>query len=76
MEIRVLCYGHLREVFGTHELSLELAEGATLEDLSRKLFPKNGGDFVHKISFVVNWKEVSLKSKLNAKDEVALLPFV
>ena len=75
MTIKVLFYGYLRDIYGTHVLVIEVGKSCTLNELFSKFLQGPIEDF-SKISCVVNWESRRRSAPLRAGDEVALLPFV
>ena|SRR5215510_1036564 len=76
MEIRVLFFGVLKDLVGSRGEPLNLPEGATLSDVLEHYaarIPKLR-DFASSIAISVNQEYAALDTRLNADDEVALLP--
>jgi molybdopterin synthase catalytic subunit len=76
MRVRVLFFGQLKEIIGTKEESVELSEGARLEDLFERYgrrFPKFA-DFRPSIAASVNQEYADARAMLSDGDEVAFLP--
>ncbi len=76
MQVRVKLFGSVREAAGTKELSMELAEGATLADLrellagDHEIFERLGDRLAASVNFEVEpWAR-----RLREGDEVAFLP--
>jgi MoaE-MoaD fusion protein len=76
MEIRVLFFGVLKDLVGSGAEPLRLPEGATLSDVVEHYaarIPKLK-DWAPSIAISVNQEYAALNTRLNADDEVALLP--
>lgn len=76
MKARVKFFAALREMMGTRELSLEVADGQTVGDLYRELcarFPRLG-DYGTTLLYSVNAEYVPPEHALRDGDEVAFIP--
>jgi molybdopterin converting factor subunit 1 len=76
MKARVRFFAALREMTGTPELNLEVAEGQTVSGLYRELcarFPRLG-DYGSTLLYSVNAEYVSPDRALQDGDEVAFIP--
>ncbi|MBS1253590.1 MAG: Molybdopterin synthase sulfur carrier subunit [Anaerolineales bacterium] len=74
MDIKVRLFAMYREAAGASELSWELAEDATLEDLWRGLREAYPELPEVKPAVAVNMEIAALETPLHAGDEVAFLP--
>lgn len=76
MQAHVRLFAALAEALGRREMTVDLPDGATVADLSRKL----GDEFPHiaqyraNLAYAVNAVYVSLNHTLKDGDEVALIP--
>lgn len=76
MRVRCLLFGAARQAAGTADVELELAEPATAEDVvaaAVERYPELG-PIRAKLSVAVNRKVVEMGARVQAGDEVALLP--
>ena len=76
MKTRVKFFAALREMLGTSELILELADGQTVGDLHRELcerFPRLA-EYGSILLYSVNAEYVPPEHRLRDGDEVALIP--
>jgi molybdopterin synthase sulfur carrier subunit len=79
MNIRLLYFARLREVFGQGQESLDLPSPATLADLLEALRAR-GGVWAQELAagrafrLAVNQDIVALEAALNEGDEVAIFP--
>lgn len=76
MKARVRFFAALREMVGTRELNLEVADGQTVGGLYRELcsrFPRLG-DYNSTLLYSVNAEYVSPDHTLRDGDEVAFIP--
>ena len=76
MKVRVRFFAALREMLGTSELSLDLADGQTVGDLHRELcarFPRLA-EYGSVLLYSVNAEYVTPEHPLQDGDEVALIP--
>ncbi len=76
MQIRVLLFARLREAVGASERSLELTEGACVEDAWETLAREHPGlgDERRSARAARNGSLVSFEERLRDGDELALLP--
>jgi len=90
--VKVLFFGGLRGITGTHELNLELEERSTVGEALETLIHRFGGDFRERvidpvtggprrfILITVNEKDIRhlqrLETKLGDGDQIAFLPAV
>ncbi|HHI81090.1 MAG TPA: hypothetical protein ENK02_14080 [Planctomycetes bacterium] len=76
MQIKVLLFASVRELFGVSSLELEMPEGACLADLDRRLKLEREG--LSEIPFVYakNRAYAQLHETLREGDEVALVPAI
>ncbi len=75
MQIKVLAFGIAKEILGSRQLSLELPDTASVEDLKNHLvqrFP----DFekLRSLSIAVNQNYVEDSRSLSPQDEVVIIP--
>lgn len=76
MRVRVLFFGVLKEMAGTSAEEIELTPGASVVDVLaeyKKKIPKLG-NMLPSIALAVNQEYAKPETRLNANDEVALLP--
>jgi len=78
MNVRVLLFAGLRDLFKQGELNLSLPEGSTIKELKEELFLRfeKGSEKLKTTQFAVNQTYADLKTKLRDGDEVAFLPMV
>ncbi len=76
MNIKVQFFAILKERAGAESVQFQMEEGATLNDLKRKLVEKYGNALKlnNSIVFAVNGLVVRDNIKLKHNDKVALLP--
>lgn len=76
MRVRVLAFARVREVLGSHELDLDLAEGSTIEDAWSALAQRASGLALYRDStrLACNGRIAAADHALRDGDEVALLP--
>jgi molybdopterin converting factor subunit 1 len=74
MTVRVLFFAYLRERCGVREATMQLQEGATVEDLWRTLLVRYDRLPSDPPGFAVNRRYVNKDYPLNDKDELALIP--
>jgi molybdopterin synthase catalytic subunit len=76
VQVKVIYFGILRELAGTQQESVALAEGATAGELFAELKTRHPQleQFAKSIALAVNLEYADSKRVLNAKDEVALIP--
>ncbi len=75
MRIKILTFGITRDIIGTDEYELELADGANSDDLKNKLierFPKIAT--LKSLMIAVNNAYSHSAQVLNENDEIALIP--
>ena len=76
MQVRILLFGVLKDIFQRSEELLELASGSTVSELLdhyRQIAPEKG-EFFHSLALAVNQQYASPNHELQDGDEVALLP--
>lgn len=78
INIQVLFFATLRDLFKTEKIKLEINEGSTIKELRDKLFSSidNSEKLFQTTLYAINHDFASLNSKLKEGDEVAFLPFV
>jgi MoaD family protein len=76
MNVRVQLYAQLRELIGTHELDLELPEGATVRELLEEIYAQKPALCAHDKSILVGagLEFVDRNYKLNPGEEIAIMP--
>ena len=76
MRIHILFFASYRELLGRGDLTLDLPEGSSVEDLLRRLWEQGGGYGALPASPVVavNRDFASLETPLADGDEVAFVP--
>ncbi len=74
MTVRVLFFAYLRERCGVREATMQLSEGATVEDLWRGLVAQYVGLPAEAPRFAVNRLYVDKAHPLHDNDELALIP--
>jgi len=72
--VRVIFFAYLRERCGVREATMQLAEGATVEDLWRTLLARYDRLPPGAPRFAVNRCYVDKDYPLNDNDELALIP--
>jgi molybdopterin converting factor small subunit len=78
MQVTVKLFSYLRQITGTYQLSVDLAEKATVADLVKSLSEKFDGLSIkdEHTSIMVNHKMVFLHTLLKEGDQVLLLPIM
>ena len=78
MQVTVNFFSYLRQITGTDQLSIELAEKATVADLLKSLNEKFDGLSIkdERTSIMVNHKNVFPQTILKEGDKVLLLPIM
>lgn len=76
MQVRVLFFGVLKELFGGVEEMVEMAEGSRVAELLASFERRAGerGDLIRSIAVAVNREYAQADCVLRDGDEVALLP--
>lgn len=75
MTVRVLFFAYLRERAGTRETTVELPDGASVDDLRRQLRVRYEGlDLADNVRMAVNRVYVDNPYVLHDNDELALIP--
>ena len=76
MEVRVLFFAQLRELFGASEKILEMSEGETVGQVVELLVEgsKNSGVFWSAIKYAVNEEFSDLSRELKDQDTLVLIP--
>ncbi len=77
MPITIKFFAAFRDVAGTADLSMNIADGATVADLIDRLerdFPKFGGKLTRLTLTAVNERYVPRQTALQANDVIALFP--
>ena len=74
MTVRVLLFAYLRERCGVRETTMELPEGATVDDVWRGLVTRYTGLPAEAPRFAVNRLYVDKGHPLQHNDELALIP--
>ena len=74
MRVRVLLFAYLRERCGVRELSLELADGASVSELWETLRARYAALEHTSLRFAVNQVYVDKAHTLRDNDEIALIP--
>ena len=74
MTVRVLFFAYLRERCGVREVTMQLPEGATVEDLWRGLVARYDRLLPEAPRFAVNRLYVDKEHPLHDNDELALIP--
>lgn len=75
MKIKILTFGITKDIIGTNEYELELADGANSDDLKRTLieqFPEM--EKLKSLMIAVNNTYSHSAQVLNEHDEIALIP--
>lgn len=75
MQIKVLAFGIAKEILGNRQLSLELPDAASVDDLKDHLvqrFPEF--DKLRSLAIAVNQNYVEDSQRLSAQDEVVIIP--
>lgn len=75
MQIKVLAFGIAKEILGERQLSIEMPESASVEDLKNLLISQYP-DFekLRSLAIAVNQNYVSDSLTLSANDEVVIIP--
>ena len=78
MQVNVKFFSYLRQITGTDQLSVDLAEKATVADLLKSLNEKFDGLSIkdERTSIMVNHKNVFPHTILKEGDQVLLLPIM
>ena len=76
MKVKVLYFAGAREIVAKGEESMELEEGASLDDFSARLFKVHPelGKLAGSVRFSVNLEVASGKTALRESDVVGVLP--
>ncbi len=74
MTVRVLFFAHLRERFGVRETTVEVGEGARVEDVWRVLCGRYQGLASERLRLALNQAYVDNGHPLRNNDELALIP--
>ena len=74
MQIQVLLFGITRDIVDQNELTLDLENGTTTEELKRLLHQKYPELANFQYAIAVNEAYVNEKLELQARDQVALIP--
>lgn len=74
IQVRVLAFGVLRDMFGPGAVPVELPEGATVSDLLEGLGKAQPNALLRGIAVSVNAEYATASQRLCAGDEVGLLP--
>jgi MoaD family protein len=76
MNIHVQFYAQLRDLIGTRELEVELAEGATVRDLLEKIYAQRPALRSHDKSILIGAgvEFVDRNYKLKPGEEIAIMP--
>jgi molybdopterin synthase catalytic subunit len=74
MQVRVLCFGVLKEWFGVPSATVELAEGATVAALLQQLGERQREEMLRGVAISVNAQFATGAQVLHEGDEVGLLP--
>jgi MoaE-MoaD fusion protein len=76
MKVRVQFYAQLRELIGTHELELELQQGATVRELLEKIYAQKPALRAHDKSILigVGLEFVDRNYNLSPGQEIAIMP--
>ena len=76
MRVQILFFGMLKELAGRASDTIDLAEGASVADVLRhyKSQIPRLNDYLPSLALAVNQQYAGLNTKLNAGDEIALLP--
>jgi molybdopterin converting factor subunit 1 len=76
MEVRIRCFGAVREIVGSSELVVDVSDGSTLHELMSRLccrFPQLE-PMTGSLLFAVNREYAAPDKGLAAGDEVVLIP--
>ena len=77
MTITIKFFAAFRDLAGTADLSMNIADGATVADLIDQLerdFPRFGGKLMNMTLTAVNERYVPRQTALQANDVIALFP--
>lgn len=76
MHVKVRLFARLREIAGTSELGIDVADHATVHDVWRALAERHGelGPYTSSVSCAVNEDYSRMTATLREGDEVAFLP--
>jgi len=74
IQVRVLCFGVLKDWLGASAVTVELPEGATVAELLARLGEGRAEGLLRGIAVSVNAEFASVAHALNEGDEVGLLP--
>jgi molybdopterin converting factor small subunit len=76
MNVHVQFYGQLRDLIGTRELEVELAEGATARDLLEKIYTQQPALRAHDKSILIGAgvEFVDRNYMLKPNEEIAIMP--
>ena len=76
MKIHVQFYAQLRDLIGTRELEVELAEGATVRDLLENIYARQPALRPHDNSILIGAgvEFVDRNYKLKSGDEISIMP--
>jgi molybdopterin synthase catalytic subunit len=74
IQVRVLCFGVLKDWLGAAAATVELPEGATVAELLARLSEGRSGFLLRGIAVSVNAEFASVATVLGEGDEVGLLP--
>lgn len=76
IQVRILTFAALRELFGKSDFKVSLPNGATLIQLLEMLFGDREDclQFLKRVTFAVNYEQVTPDIFLREGDEVAILP--
>ena len=74
MKVNVRLFAAPRELLGSSEITEELPEGTTLQDLVDRLHQRHSELETFHLTFAVNTVYAPLEEKLHDGDEVACIP--
>jgi molybdopterin synthase sulfur carrier subunit len=76
MKVRVLFFAQLRDLIGAPELTVDLAEGATVADLLVKIYENKPTLRAHDAGILVGAgvEFVNRDYKLNPADQISIMP--
>jgi molybdopterin synthase catalytic subunit len=74
MQVRVLCFGVLKDWFGPDAVAIELPQGSTVAELLERLQAHHPAAVLHGIAVSVNAEYATAAQVLQDGDEVGLLP--
>ncbi len=76
MKIHVQFYAQLRDLVGMRELDLDLAEGATVNDLLEKIYAQQPALRLHDKSILIGagMEFVDRNYELKPNEEIAIMP--